>query len=379
MNQKPNRGSETARIVTVSPYMSEIRLDDYELPVPRLDVERVADILRKTDVFCTGPTAGDIYNWEACRKTHADGVKTVALIDRNILNDVVTLAQTAIDGLAGPLPERARMGAAVMAYLLCCNVLIDPGIAVREWPADAVEKLTLFRRADEADAAIYVDIALERAHSFTAADLPPARVQPTAESVAGNIPGLEEYRLAVLKIANLELSSLSPDQKMESFIDWSFNDFVFLPAAIALAAQQFAPSRAKPVLRKIRSANRQLARSAADNAVWDLVVAMHWAERVIKQLPNKEFWILCSRDAALKQLAKNLHFSQDAGQSREGMLRSMLVDLWGSSNGKRLSKHVLALMFDKGNPARSCNRTAFKDRISMLRRELEEEFLEWEP
>src|SRR6266404_5267133 len=116
-----------ASTIRASPNLSTIELYDYELPVPESDVESVANVLRDNDVFCPGPTAADIYSWRACRKAHADGIAVVALLDRNILNDVVALARTAIDPRDKPVPERARFGAAVMAYLLCGNVFIDPG------------------------------------------------------------------------------------------------------------------------------------------------------------------------------------------------------------------------------------------------------------
>lgn len=108
--------------------MSTIELYEYELPVPPDDLNRVADLLRDANVFCAGPTAADIYDWKACRKAHADGITVLALVDRNVFNDVVILARTAIDDVVGPLSARARFGAAVMSYLLCCNILVDPGL-----------------------------------------------------------------------------------------------------------------------------------------------------------------------------------------------------------------------------------------------------------
>ena len=359
--------------------MPTIELYDYELPVPISDLEQLQRILVNNDVFCSGPTAGNIYNWRTCRKAHADGVEVLALFDRNVLNDVVSLALTVTTEPGAPLSSRARFGAAVMGYLLCCNITIDPGLAVHEWPADAVHKLTLFRRADEVDATVYVDIALERADRILPDQLPPPKVRPGSESIRREVSGLEEHRLAVLKIAELERSALPPRQKLEQFFDWTFNHYIFLPSAITLAAQQFAPSRTKPLLRRVWSEDRQRALLAVDNATWDLVVASHWAERVTKQLPAKKFWVLSSRDEALKTLAKRLHFSQDAGESQESAVRRVFVDLWGTSNGTLLSERLLALMGDNKNPARWCNQAHFDERISGMTREFEARFLSWKP
>jgi hypothetical protein len=354
--------------------MPTLEIYEYELPVPVEDLERVQRILRDTDIFCAGPTAADIYDWRACRKAHADGVTVLALIDRNVLNDVVALASSATSNSTEALPNRARLGAAVMAYLVCCNIIVDPGLAVHEWPRDAVEKLNLFRRADEVDAVDFVNIALNRAHRLAPDKLPP-KVDPTVEILSGKVPGREDYRLAVLKIAELERGPLQSLRKIEQFLDWTFHEYIFLPAATALAAQQFSPARSKPLLRRVSSADRQRVLSAIDNAVWDLLVASHWADQVVKQLSQKRFWILCSRDEALKALAKNLHFSRDAGQSREGALRKMYVDLWGSSQGTRLADRLLTLMVDANNTSRSCNKPGFEGRIANMIRELEQQFL----
>src|SRR5436189_3080349 len=116
-----------------------------------------------------------------------------------------------------------------MVYLLVCNILVDPGLAVHEWPTDGLEKLTLFRRADEADAVLYVNIALGRANRFTPSDLPPPKVGVSSKTLSGNVSGREEHRLAVLKIADLELTPLSHYQKIEKFFEWTFNNYVFLP------------------------------------------------------------------------------------------------------------------------------------------------------
>jgi hypothetical protein len=199
-----------ASLMTTKLFMPTLEIYEYELPVPVEDLERVQRILRNNHAFCAGPTPADIYDWRACRKAHADGVTVLALIDRNVLNDVVTLASTATTDSTEPLANRARFGAAVMAYLLCCNIVVDPGLAVHEWPTDALDKLTLFRRADEADAAIYVDIALERKDRFARHELPPPKVAPTLQTVRGKVSGREEHRLAVLKIAEMSMRRTAP-------------------------------------------------------------------------------------------------------------------------------------------------------------------------
>src|ERR1700724_2464717 len=112
--RRSKRIAERIGIVRASADTSTVEMYEYELPVPIRDLDRIAGILRGKDVFRAGPTAGDIYSWKTCRKAHADGVTVVALLDRNVLNDVVILARTASGDSIGPLPARARFGAAAM-------------------------------------------------------------------------------------------------------------------------------------------------------------------------------------------------------------------------------------------------------------------------
>jgi hypothetical protein len=62
--------------------------------------------------------------------------------------------------------ERGRIGAAIMAFLQCSNITIEPNIALYENASCAQEELRLFRRADEVDTCIYTDIALGRRRSI---------------------------------------------------------------------------------------------------------------------------------------------------------------------------------------------------------------------
>lgn len=370
---------ETVRVVSTSSDMSSVALDEYELPIPMADLERIAANLRELDVFCPGPTAGDIYDWLSCRKAHADGVTIAAILDRNILKDVIELARSARSDFEGPMVDRARFGAAVMAYALCSNILIDPGLTVHEQPVSAADDLSLFRQADEADAAMYAEVALGRAQRLKHNSLPSVQMDRAPRPAWGSVRGNDAYRLAVLKIAVLELAPLNGYARIEQFVEWSSANYIFLPAALNLAVHQFRSQRSNPVLRRVASPDRARALRAVDNAVWDLIVASDWAERVTRQLHEKKFWILCSRDEGLKALARNLHFSQEAGQTRESALQRIFVEAWGTPRGGHLTARLMELMIDQENPARWCNQPEFELRIASMTRELEQEFLAWQP
>jgi hypothetical protein len=69
-------------------------------------------------------------------------------------------------GLSEACGERGCIGAALMAFLQCSNITIEPNIALYENAFGANEELSLFRRADEVDPNIYTDIALGRKNSM---------------------------------------------------------------------------------------------------------------------------------------------------------------------------------------------------------------------
>ncbi|MBV9128000.1 MAG: hypothetical protein JO117_07945 [Verrucomicrobia bacterium] len=362
--------------------MSELRLYDFELPISLADMERLQVMLREMGIFCTCPTDIDRYNWQTYGMAAAEhNTDTRAFFDRNVFSDVVSLARSSDLDEAPASIERGRMGAAVMAFLQCCNIMIEPSLALYEEPAGANQDLRLFRRADEVDARIYTEIAFGRLDRIPRGQLPPPKIEPQPIDFARAIKGARIHRIAVLKIAQLELSNLRPLTKLKQFLDWVFHDFVFLPAAITLAAQQFAPSRGKPLLRHLRSLDRQQALRGIQNAVWDLLVAMSWSEEVLKQKQEKRFWLLCSRDESLKQLASKLLFIPVQGESREVALRRIYSELWGQELGRALSSEVMSLITDKDSPRRKCNQSEpdFEQHIDALEIELEQRVLDWRP
>lgn len=360
--------------------MPEFHLYDFELPISISDIEQIQIILKDQDIFLSPRNDIDRYDWQTFRLAAAEGgTETVALFDRNVFSDVVSIARSAEIDQAPASIERARIGAAVMAFLQCSNVLIEPNLALYEEPNGAFKDFRLFRRADEVDARIYTEIALGRLDRISGFQLPPPKVEPKPEDFTRPFKGAEAHRIAVLKIAELELSTLPPLKKLKQFLRWVFHEYVFLPAAVTLAAQQFAPPRGKPLLRNLRSTDRQKALHGVENAVWDLLVAMNWAERVLEQKQKKRFWLLCSRDEALKQLASRLLFTSIEGESRDVALRRIFSELWGAELGRSLSREMVSLMDDKDNLARKVNQPNFDQHFDTLEAELKRRVLNWQP
>src|SRR4029077_21024173 len=120
---------------------------------------------------------------------------------------------------------------------------------------------------DEVDTCIYTDIALGRRRSIPEIALV-GPLRPISEiNFDQPVRGRRNLTVAVLKIAELELSNIPPVEKMKQYLYWSFSDFLFLTGPLLLAAAYFTPRRESTLLKGLRSADRQKALSCAQCCV----------------------------------------------------------------------------------------------------------------
>src|SRR5438876_876157 len=120
-------------------------LEQYELPIPASDLAAIQAILCEHEILCALEPDSDLYEcltWR--RQTAHHGTQVFALFDRNILNDVFSVARPASLGVREKCGGRSRIGAALMAFLQCSNIMIEPCMALFENPDRAAEELRLF-------------------------------------------------------------------------------------------------------------------------------------------------------------------------------------------------------------------------------------------
>lgn len=193
------------------------------------------------------------------------------------------------------------------------------------------------------------------------------------------IKGHRNLRVAALKIAELELSAVSPVEKMERFLRWSYSHFLLLPGPIFFAGTYFAPRRQSTLLKNVRSRDRQKALEAVDNAVWDLQVMNQWTKLVRLQHEENRFWLLCSRDKALREIAvAGLYFSDEPFGSEE-VLKNFFETYWGKRDANYLTDLTLTVKREKDNAERMVNRNQSSNYPDELASQLKASILTWRP
>jgi hypothetical protein len=360
--------------------MPECSVEGYHIPISVTDLEAIQGIIREHEIFCAPVPDFDLYNSLTWRRQAAHhGTQIYALFDRNVLSDVLHLVRPAGSQISQDCGERERIGAALMAFLQCSNIIIEPNIALYENPSLAREELRLFRRADDVDAGIYTDIALRRRHSIPTTGLP-ERVTPIPDvdfHIA--IKGRRNLTVATLKIAEVELSELPPVQKMERFLYWSFSEFLFLAGPLQVAVVHFSPHRECTVLKNLRSPDRQRALRALRNAVWDLQVIYQWIACVRRQREENRFWLLCSRDRALQHIARSVFCCDEGLCAAESNLQKLFEINWGRKDGSRLAELAITLIGKADDIRRTANQNTSNAYPDELLAQLEQDILAWRP
>lgn len=350
-------------------------IEKYQVPLNIEVLEELQKMLRDASLLLSVGEEFERYQALTYRRQkvhhHSD---SCALLDRNALNDVLSIVRPAAEGRIEPCMERGRIGAAMMAFLQCANILIEPNIALYENPNLAEPELRLFRQADNVAPAIYAQIALGQLDSLPldCVPAPPPRIL-TAEFFRP-ISNTQKFRIALLKIAELDLSPLSNAEKLRRFLQWSFDDFCILAVPTLTAITHFSPHRKSSILQGLRSPDRARAWQGVQNALWDMITIQQWAKKVEQQSKENRIWLLCSRDEALKRIAGVLHRDE---ASNDQSLRTIFKDWWGTSQGDELTKLAITLQQDSGNSKRRANQVAEEGFLRELEDDLKNRVLAW--
>lgn len=273
-----------------------------------------------------------------------------------------------------------------MAFLQAGDILIEPSVALYEQRSEAERELKLFRSADNIEPAIYAGLAVGAIDSVPRSSIPmiereAAEFTDASESLRGHAL----MRVAMLKLAEIDLSDLAPLEKMQSYLDWMYWTFCLAMVPMFVACRQFAPGHLqrgiKPLLRGHRVADRARALRAVENALWDAQLIKEWSTKVQKQQEENRLWLLCSRDAALRDIARTIHDVQteEEGSSRD-ILEEYFVRYWGESDGVVLTQTLRSREgAASDHPARRSNQPRFKETWDSLAQESRENILTWRP
>jgi hypothetical protein len=140
---------------------------------------------------------------------------------------------------------------------------------------------------------------------------------------------------------------------------------------------QFTPHRTSTILRNLRALDRNRALQSIQNAVWDIQIIVEWSKRVKKQEEEESFWLLCSRDFALKRIASVL-YADDNPRAKEENLYQFLVGNWGAVDGAKIFQ-LMDIQKKSDDPIRRVNQGKSASYLQEMEQKLEGVFLGWKP
>jgi hypothetical protein len=262
-----------------------------------------------------------------------------------------------------------------MAFCLCANVLLDPTIAVAETVqaneeqrgrTDALDLIALQNVPPET----YIDIALGRRRRLDR-DVAYRQVTPSAVTGVERIPVQlwASYRPeygAAIKLALIRMEGRSDAVDPKQFLDflhWMYDDYIFIPGAVAYASLALSPNRGGSMLKNVRSRDSSKVFNGVRNVMWDMALLRYWGRRVQEARESREFPILCSFDQALLTCAADFVGAFSEVDER----LNALAQRWNREWGERLGKKLMEVYRDmleraESDPSRAALRYSHQQR-----------------
>lgn len=214
-----------------------------------------------------------------------------------------------------------------MAVAQTVNFGIEPSIAFHEYAhkqgnVAANEELSLFRVADHANAALWIDLALGRRDSFG-----PPIAPLIADPVDLAFP-LHRWRrnyVAMLKVGELlQRDDLRPLERMAALLDWMERDFLIASPAAVLAAYLFAPvPKFGRAMKGLKAVNRERAIDEIKNAAWDVTHISEMVRQASEHEKDGKRYVFVTADRVLRLVADmviRLSVTMSANDRLEGPL-----------------------------------------------------------
>jgi len=332
-----------------------------KFPISSSDLSEIQNVLKHRNIILS-PFSQDLFDAysisDYIKEKEIHGTEIKAIFDRNIFTDIISLVR----GIKiSPHSESKRLAAALMAFLQCADVTIEPNMALYEYASTnssvtANEELRLFRIADNIHPKIYADIALKRKDILKRK----IRINSQVETLYDFEKQLRFWNFnytIVLKLALIELEAIEQHQKMAKFMKWMFEDFYFGAPATLFANYYFA-NKAK--IKGIKSLDRKRALASLKNMTWDLTILTEWGKKVSSQKETNTIWLLCSGDRILMRIANNLFLGLSENIKIEEKIKNNFIENWGSKIGVELYEAYLqykqtcndkSLVANKGFPS----------------------------
>lgn len=310
------------------------------IPIQHEDYAALRELLTSADPLVTGNYAdgGSFDLTEYLAAVKLGGVEFRALFDRNILSPLAELATGKLLAGSEESINTGRIACASVAFCIMADILVEPSMALYEYASTqgnsaAQTDFASFRVADNADPAVFIDIAMGRLDKIPEGHLARVRTDhsvSTQSSLETNFEKtLRMWRpnyLYVLKMAALRRSGLSPMKAALEFQRWQSEDSFYNAAAsmYCLASISHQPPKGQ-MLKGIGSADPVTLKKGVRNAAWDICLIQQFGKYVTT--PDSPSWSLWTLDKAVREVARAL-FVKD-GQSEQDALRAFYSDCWG--------------------------------------------------
>jgi len=328
--------------------MQTIQLID--LPITSEDFFALESLVRSADPFLIQPsTISDKYDLsEYVHAAAFQDVSLYALLDNNILTRAVAFANGKKLSNEAESRKVDQLAAAVMAFFLLGDFLLEPNIALYEkaWcnsHQHVISELQSFRIADQIHPQHYVNLALGRKEN-----IPSHALEEAKDNAASKLGVAEEANfkevlthwktsyLFLLKTTELWRSPGTDFEKARALIDWMKDEAFFSAVSSVFGILLLSPSRPSKMLRGIGSENASKLHSGLQNSAWDCVYVKHWVNRA-SQSTSDIIWFLCSNDTVLKQVGAVL--LQRQGEDSSTKLTLQMEEVWGKKKGRKLYDH----------------------------------------
>lgn len=278
--------------------------------------------------------------------------KVSCLLDRNIVSYLIELVKGIELSPDFNQSRCHRLAAALQAFFNAAHIQSEPGLSYHEYIDNssieqADEELSYYRAADNLNANIYLDIALNKINS-----VPRNSVSSYGAGELSEFDGERklkpfEFNIVVVKKGLSIRSECNSDyEAIRLLLEWMFEEYVFCAPAFYFMAIYFSSRR---VANMLKSKSLKSVR----NAAWDLAVLQHWI--TVANKDTESLWFLASMDKAINQVA-NLMLLRSA-ESLEDYYERLEQDfaaMWGkkSGNGRKLLERFCFWCSNTNSPKR---------------------------
>jgi hypothetical protein len=355
------------------------------VPMVPEDYAALRSILNTADPLVTGNYAdsGSFDLSEYLAAARLGNVEFRALFDRNLLSPLAELA--AGKQLAGTEESKrtGRVACACAAFCILADVLIEPSMALYEYASTqgnsaAQADYSNFRVADNANPAMFIDIALGRADRLPSEHIALLHRVPGVVKQTSPEPNFEKtlhmWRpnyLYVLKIAVLRRRGLPPLDSALEFQRWQSEDTFYNAAAsmYCLASASHQPPKGQ-MLKGINSTDPTTLRKGLRNAAWDICLIQQFGKCVTT--PKNPSWSLWSLDKAVCEIARASFVRGE--QSEHGALERFYSRCWGRDGATVHESYVMhSTRADPGSESRKRRTSVAFERIDLDIKTLEDE------